>query len=79
VTGGLTFLAGLPEETRNKVSLSEQDGELWANVADMVVRLGLPIEMEAKAAALLAILEEGVPAGSLINLVAPTRPAVVEA
>ena len=79
VTGGLTFLAGLPEETRNQVSLSEQDGELWANVADMVVRLGLPTEMQAKAAALLAILDEGVPAGSVINLVAPTRPAVVEA
>ncbi|MGZ5383120.1 MAG: cell division protein FtsQ/DivIB [Acidimicrobiia bacterium] len=79
VTGGLMFLAGLPEETRNQVSLSEQDGELWANVAGMVVRLGLPTEMPAKAAALLAILDEGVPAGSVINLVAPTRPAVIEA
>lgn len=79
VTGGLMFLAGLPEETRNQASLSEKDGELWAIVAGMVVRLGLPTEMPAKAAALLAILDEGVSAGSVINLVAPTRPAVIEA
>jgi cell division protein FtsQ len=79
VTGGLTFLGGLPTETRDQTSLFEQDGELWATVAGMNVRLGLPTEMKEKAAALMAILDEGIPAGSVINLVAPTRPAVVEA
>lgn len=79
VTGGLTFLAGLPVQTRNQTSLFEQSGELWATVAGMNVRLGLPTEMKEKAAALVAILDEGIPAGSMINLVAPTRPAVVEA
>jgi hypothetical protein len=33
--------------------------------------------MAAKAKALLAILAEGVPPGATINLVAPTRPALV--
>lgn len=78
VTGGLAFLSGLSAETRQKASVFEQSGELWATVAGMNVRLGLPTEMKEKAAALLAILDEGIPEGSLINLVAPTRPAVVE-
>lgn len=79
VTGGVTFLAGLPTDIRNQTSLFAKDGELWATVGGMNVRLGLPTEMEEKAAALMAILEEGIPPGSVINLVAPTRPAVVEA
>ena len=78
VTGGVIFLAGLPAETRSQVSLTERDGELWANMDALAVRLGLPTEMEAKAAALLAILEEGIPPGSVVNLIAPTRPALVE-
>lgn len=79
VTGGVTFLAGLPAETRDSVSLTERDGELWANVGGLAVRLGLPTEMGEKATALLAILEEGLPPGSIVNLVAPARPAVIEA
>lgn len=79
VAGGVVFLAGLPADMRSQVSLFEQDGELWANVAGMAVRLGLPTEMKEKAAALVAILDEEIPPGSVINLVAPTRPAVVEA
>ncbi len=79
VTGGVTFVSELPIETRRQVTLGEQDGELWAEVAGLHVRLGLPTEMAEKAAALLAILEEELPPGSTVNLVAPTRPAVVEA
>jgi cell division protein FtsQ len=79
IVGGVAFLGGLPDDMRSRVVVSEQDGELWATVEEMAVRLGLPTEMEEKAAALVAILEEGVPPGSVINLIAPTRPAVVEA
>ena len=79
VTGGVAFLVALPPDTRNRVSLTEQGGELWADVAGLLVRLGLPTEMTEKASALLAILDEGIPLGSVVNLVAPTRPAVVEA
>jgi len=79
VTGGVAFVAGLPAETRRQVVLSEREGELWADLADLHVRLGLPTEMTEKASALLAILEEELPPGSTINLVAPARPAVIEA
>jgi cell division protein FtsQ len=79
VTGGVEFLAGLPDETRTQTSLAERSGEVWAEVGGLVVRLGVPTEMAEKASALLAILEEGLPAGSIVNLMAPSRPAVVEA
>ena len=79
VKGGIVFLAGLPTAIRNQVSLAEHDGELWGDVAGLIVRLGLPTDMAEKAAALQAVLEEGVAPGSVVNLVAPARPAVVEA
>ncbi|MDR9452161.1 MAG: hypothetical protein RI637_13205, partial [Acidimicrobiia bacterium] len=79
VTGGVRFVSGLPAASRKQVVLTERDGELWAYVAGLEVRLGLPTEMAEKAAALQAILAEELPAGSTVNLVAPTRPAIVEA
>lgn len=79
VTGGVRFVSGLPAASRQQVVLTERDGELWAYVAGLEVRLGLPTEMAEKAAALQAILAEELPAGSTVNLVAPTRPAIVEA
>jgi cell division septal protein FtsQ len=79
VTGGLAFVTSLPLEIRPAVALSEREGEVWAEVGEYVVRLGLPVRMAEKGAALLAILEEQLPPGSMINLVAPTRPAVGEA
>jgi cell division protein FtsQ len=78
VAGGLAFVSVLPTEVRAVVSLTERDGEVWAEVGDLVVRLGLPVQMAEKGAALLALLDEDLPPGSMVNLVAPTRPAVVE-
>lgn len=77
VIGGLTFLAELAPQPGIAVVVTESDGELWANVAGMVVRLGRPIDMEPKARALVAMLAEGLPPGAMVNLVAPTRPAVI--
>lgn len=77
VIGGLTFLAELAPQPGIAVVVTESDGELWANVAGMVVRLGRPIDMEPKARALVALLAEGLPPGATVNLVAPTRPAVI--
>jgi cell division protein FtsQ len=79
IAGGLAFVTSLPLEIRPAVALSEREGEVWAEVGEYVVRLGLPVRMAEKGAALLAILEEELPPGSMINLVAPTRPAVGEA
>ncbi len=77
VIGGLTFLAELAPQPGIAVVVTESDGELWADVAGMVVRLGRPIDMEPKARALVALLAEGLPPGATVNLVAPTRPAVI--
>jgi cell division protein FtsQ len=76
VIGGLAFLAELAPQPGISVVVTESGGELWANVAGMMVRLGRPIDMEPKARALVALLAEGLPEGAMVNLIAPTRPAV---
>lgn len=77
VIGGLAFLAELAPQPGVAVVVTEDEGELWADVAGTVVRLGRPIDMEPKARALVALLAEGLPTGAMVNLVAPTRPAVI--
>jgi hypothetical protein len=77
VLGGLAFLAELAPQPGIAVVVTESEGELWADVAGTVVRLGRPIDMEPKARALVALLAEGLPSGAIVNLVAPTRPAVI--
>lgn len=57
--------------------VSQIDGELWADVDGFTVRLGGPIEMDQKARSLAAVILEGQPTGSLINVIAPTRPTVM--
>jgi cell division protein FtsQ len=76
VIGGLAFLAELAPQPGIAVVVTESDGELWADIAGTAVRLGRPIDMEPKARALVALLAEGLPSGAMVNLVAPTRPAV---
>jgi hypothetical protein len=49
---------------------------LWARTESVHVRLGVPLDMIAKASALQAVLADGVPAGSVIDLIAPSRPAL---
>ncbi len=57
--------------------ISQTDGELWAELDGYTVRLGGPTEMEQKARSLDAVLLEGQPTGSMINVIAPTRPTVL--
>jgi cell division protein FtsQ len=77
VIGALTFLTSLdPLLATRGVLLERRGGELWFSVPGLDVRLGRPIEMAEKAAALSALLERGVPAGAEVNLIAPTRPAI---
>lgn len=57
--------------------LSQIDDELWAQLDGYTVRLGGPTEMEQKARSLEAVLLEGQPTDSLINVIAPTRPTVL--
>ena len=76
VLGALEF-ASANNGVISGLILREEAGELWATAAGHEVRLGRPVEMPAKAAALVAVLAEGLPEGSMINLIAPTRPAVI--
>lgn len=76
VAGAASFLTALSPTYQRSAVVFEAEGELWAEVGDWVVRLGRPVEMSQKAAALEAVLGEGQPAGAIINVIAPTRPTV---
>jgi hypothetical protein len=75
--GSLEFAANLSEELRPGAKLrTEAGGELWAEVGGYQVRLGRPVEMGEKALSLAALIREQPPAGSTLNLIAPTNPAI---
>jgi hypothetical protein len=74
--GGLAFLAELGPLQFPGALVEARNGEMWAQVGGHDVRLGRPIDMEAKARALTALLARGIEAGARISLIAPTRPAV---
>jgi len=76
VKGALSFVNTLSLDLRGQTEIEIQDDELWATVGSVSVRLGAPLDMEAKARALEALLESGVPENAVINLIAPSRPAV---
>jgi cell division protein FtsQ len=73
----LEFVDTLPVSIGSSVVVDQRDGELWATVSGLEVRLGRPTEMEAKALTLTALLDRGVAPGSTVNLIAPTNPAIV--
>lgn len=73
--GALEFLSVLGDRAAS-TTLSLVDGEAWVDRRGLQARLGRPIEMEAKAAAFLALLSEDIPEGWGINLTAPSRPAL---
>jgi cell division septal protein FtsQ len=74
VLGALEFVAALPGIEAAATSVFVQDDELWATVGERRVRLGRPIEMRAKAAAVLVLLDATQP--GVIDVIAPTRPAI---
>jgi cell division protein FtsQ len=72
----LAFLDALrPDLVTGAVVVLNED--LTVEVAGMMVRLGAPVDVEAKARVLAAVLDEGLEPGSTITLVAPSRPAVL--
>lgn len=77
--GGLAFLAELGALDFPGTTVTQQGSEVWANVSGFNVRLGRPVDMEAKARALIALLGTGLDPGATINLLAPTRPALTVA
>jgi len=77
VLGALEFLAAFPSPADVGMIIDDRSGELWATLPQFEVRLGRPTEMSAKALTLAALLREDLAAGSQINLIAPTNPAVI--
>lgn len=73
---GLAFLAELGPLRFPGAVVEQREGELWAEIGGHLIRLGRPVDMEAKARALHALLGQGIAEGAVISLVAPTRPAV---
>ncbi len=71
------FVTALPGPLIAQTSLVPSGPELMAEVAGHRVRLGARTNMAAKAAALVAVLEDSrLEAGAVIDLIAPARPAV---
>lgn len=75
--GGLEFLAALDVLVAQQTVVITRGEELWAMLPNVTIRLGRPIDMSAKAMALEAVLAQGVEMGSVVNLLAPARPAVL--
>lgn len=74
--GALEFIATLPDHVAPGAEVFVSESELWALVNGHQVRLGRPIDMAAKALSLVALLEQDIPSGSILVLVAPTNPAI---
>lgn len=77
VLGALEFIDTLPVALASNAVIEERSGELWAVVGGFEVRLGRPVDMGDKALSLATLLQEPLTAGSVINMIAPTNPAVV--
>lgn len=74
--GALEFLDNLPTSLSAAARVEIRESELWAQVGGFDVRLGRPIEMGEKALTVATLLEEDLEPGSIINVIAPTNPAV---
>jgi len=75
--GALEFVESMPSALAPDAVISiDVDQRLTANLAGYQVRLGRAIDMAAKVAALVAVIDSGVAQGSSIDVTAPRRPAV---
>lgn len=74
--GALEFLETLPIMLSADARVQLRDDELWAVVAGYDVRLGRPVEMAEKALSTATLLKEEIEPGSIINVIAPTNPAI---
>ena len=76
VLAAAEFVASFPDSTHSDMTMRVEDGELWAILDGYQVRLGRPIEMEAKARSLMVLLQESPAENSMLILIAPSHPAV---
>jgi len=59
------------------MTLEMRGSEMWTSALGHDVRLGFPIDLADKARTLLALLEGDIPAGAVIDVTSPRRPAIV--
>lgn len=76
VQGAVEFFSVLAPSYGQLAEMRLQDSELWVSVGGHEVRLGRPVDMEAKARTLEVMLGEELPPDSTIVLIAPANPAV---
>jgi hypothetical protein len=79
VEGAIAFGSALAPDLATDAVVTVDDGGLVANVGGHIVRLGRPIDLEEKALVLGSLLATGLAEDAVINLIAPTRPAVFNA
>ncbi|NOX22156.1 MAG: FtsQ-type POTRA domain-containing protein [Actinobacteria bacterium] len=76
VVAAVLFIARVGDSVSVPTTVWNEGNELVATVNGYRVRIGPAVDVEAKAAAVVAILADGIPLGSVIDVVSPTRPAV---
>jgi cell division protein FtsQ len=73
----VNFLANLPDDLRRRAKVWGDAGEMTATVRGRRIELGTVGQMAEKAAVVAGLMaQEGLPKGAIVNVVAPTRPAV---
>ncbi|CAN5270284.1 hypothetical protein BH18ACT5_BH18ACT5_03320 [soil metagenome] len=75
--GGLEFASNIDPLLFGGATIEARGEELWAIVGGYSVRLGRALDMAEKARTLNTILTQGLAPGSIVNLIAPARPAIV--
>lgn len=74
--GAIEFVEALPSALRRSTEVTIIAGVVEAEVDGVVILLGRPTDMAAKAAAVEALITTGIESGSRIDVTAATRPAV---
>lgn len=72
----LEFIGSLPPSLTAGAEVMSSVNGLVAAIAGHEIILGAPVDMRAKAIGLTALLEDGIPDGSVVNMIAPEFPAV---
>ncbi|MFV9673568.1 MAG: hypothetical protein ACNYZH_10105, partial [Acidimicrobiia bacterium] len=74
--GAIAFVEALSSALRRSTEISVVGGVVGAEVDGVVIVLGRPTDMAAKAAAVEALIATGIERGSRIDVTAASRPAV---
>jgi cell division protein FtsQ len=74
--GAIEFLSALPPALRRSAEVTVAGAVVGAEVDGIIVVMGRPTDMAAKAAAVEALIATGIERGSRIDVTAPLRPAV---